>query len=86
MRNMFEVMGNDERAVWGEFVRRVEGRPSMGKGSGSCDEKGMQDDSPGSGQPGQSAQGTGMGQEQQGQTGSDSMMAPMGHLTMQPGE
>ncbi|KAH7927043.1 hypothetical protein BV22DRAFT_1007806 [Leucogyrophana mollusca] len=27
MRNMYEAMGTDERAVWGEFVRRVEGRP-----------------------------------------------------------
>ena len=28
VRSMFEGMGTDERAVWGEFVRRVEGRPS----------------------------------------------------------
>ncbi|OAX36032.1 hypothetical protein K503DRAFT_867853 [Rhizopogon vinicolor AM-OR11-026] len=28
IRSMFEGMGTDERAVWGEFVRRVEGRPS----------------------------------------------------------
>ncbi|KAG2351675.1 hypothetical protein BDR07DRAFT_1500675 [Suillus spraguei] len=31
---MFEGMGTDERAVWGEFVRRVEGRPSGKPGSG----------------------------------------------------
>lgn len=88
VRNLFEAMGNDEHAVWGEFVRRVEGRPAMGKGNGSGDEKGMQDETPGgAGQPGQGAQGTGMGQEQQGQTGSDAMtLAPMGHLAMQPGE
>ena len=81
VRTMFEAMGNDERAVWGEFVRRVEGRPAMGKGNGSGDEKGLQDDAPGSGQPGQA-----QGQEQQGQTGSDTLIAPMGHLAMQPGE
>ncbi|KAF9233356.1 hypothetical protein BU15DRAFT_8401, partial [Melanogaster broomeanus] len=28
LRGSFEGMGNDEKAVWGEFVRRVEGRPS----------------------------------------------------------
>lgn len=28
LRRQFEQMGADERAVWGEFVRRVEGRPS----------------------------------------------------------
>jgi len=27
LRETFEAMGADERAVWGEFVRRVEGRP-----------------------------------------------------------
>lgn len=88
VRNLFEAMGNDERAVWGEFVRRVEGRPAMGKGGASGDEKGLRDETPGGGgQPGQNAQGTGMGQEQQGQTGSDPMtLAPMGHLAMQPGE
>lgn len=86
VRNMFEVMGNDERAVWGEFVRRVEGRPSMGKGCGSGDEKGLQEEVPGSGQQGQSGQSTGMGQDQQGQTGSDPIIDPMGHLTIQPGE
>jgi hypothetical protein len=31
LRAAFEEMGSDERAVWGEFVRRVEGRPP-GKG------------------------------------------------------
>ena len=34
IRNMFENMGTDERAVWGEFVRRVEGRPSVKSGQG----------------------------------------------------
>ena len=34
VRNLFEAMGNDEHAVWGEFVRWVEGRPAMGKGVG----------------------------------------------------
>ncbi|KAG2365266.1 hypothetical protein BDR07DRAFT_1607579 [Suillus spraguei] len=34
VRSMFEGMGTDERAVWGEFVRRVEGRPSGKPGSG----------------------------------------------------
>ncbi|KAH7881866.1 hypothetical protein F5I97DRAFT_1932296 [Phlebopus sp. FC_14] len=33
VRRLFEGMGNDERAVWGEFVRRVEGRPPAGKAS-----------------------------------------------------
>ncbi|KAI0052679.1 hypothetical protein FA95DRAFT_1675044 [Auriscalpium vulgare] len=28
VRSIFEAMGRDERAVWGEFVRRVEGRAS----------------------------------------------------------
>lgn len=87
VRTLFEAMGSDERAVWGEFVRRVEGRPAMGKGSGSGDEKGLQDETPGAGQPGQNVQGTGMSQEQQGQTGPDPMtLAPMGHLALQPGE
>ncbi|KAH7916641.1 hypothetical protein BJ138DRAFT_1138846 [Hygrophoropsis aurantiaca] len=27
MRITYEAMGSDERAIWGEFVRRVEGRP-----------------------------------------------------------
>ncbi|KAF7433635.1 hypothetical protein PC9H_005596 [Pleurotus ostreatus] len=27
LRDEFEAMGEDERACWGEFVRRVEGRP-----------------------------------------------------------
>ncbi|EGO04229.1 hypothetical protein SERLA73DRAFT_173674 [Serpula lacrymans var. lacrymans S7.3] len=27
IKNLYEAMGTDERAVWGEFVRRVEGRP-----------------------------------------------------------
>ncbi|KAG6819174.1 hypothetical protein H0H93_014641 [Arthromyces matolae] len=27
LREQFEMMGSDERACWGEFVRRVEGRP-----------------------------------------------------------
>lgn len=27
LREQFERMGTDERACWGEFVRRVEGRP-----------------------------------------------------------
>ena len=80
VRNVFEAMGNDERAVWGEFVRRVEGRPAMGKGSGSGDEKGLQDETPGVGLGAQSPQ------DQQGQTGSDPMIAPMGHLAMQPGK
>lgn len=31
LREQFEAMGSDERACWGEFVRRVEGRPP-GKG------------------------------------------------------
>ena len=75
-------MGNDERAVWGEFVRRVEGRPAMGKGSGSGDEKGLQDETPGA----LGVQSPGMGQDQQGQTGSDPMIAPMGHLAMQSGK
>ncbi|KAG1740234.1 uncharacterized protein EDB91DRAFT_1133850 [Suillus paluster] len=34
VRGMFEGMGTDERAVWGEFVRRVEGRPSGKQGQG----------------------------------------------------
>ncbi|KAF8127265.1 hypothetical protein EV363DRAFT_1223528 [Boletus edulis] len=86
VRNLFEAMGNDERAVWGEFVRRVEGRPGMGKGSGSGDEKGLQDEtSGGAGQP-QGAQSPGMGQDQQGQTGTDPMIAQMSHLGMQSGK
>ena len=32
LRQQFEAMGIDDRACWGEFVRRVEGRPP-GKGS-----------------------------------------------------
>jgi hypothetical protein len=28
LREQFEAMGSDERACWGEFVRRFEGRPS----------------------------------------------------------
>ncbi|GLB33136.1 hypothetical protein LshimejAT787_0100210 [Lyophyllum shimeji] len=27
LREQFEAMGSDERACWGEFVRRIEGRP-----------------------------------------------------------
>jgi hypothetical protein len=77
VRNVFEAMGNDERAVWGEFVRRVEGRPAMGKGSGSGDEKGLQDETP---------LGPQSPQDQQGQTGSDPMIPPMGHLAMQSGK
>lgn len=80
VRNLFEAMGNDERAVWGEFVRRVEGRPG-GKGGGSGDEKGQDEAPGGTAQPGQGAQGPGIGQEQ-GQTGADPMIAPMGHLAM----
>jgi hypothetical protein len=33
VRDQFEAMGGDERACWGEFVRRVEGRPP-GKAAG----------------------------------------------------
>ncbi|KAF8994561.1 hypothetical protein BDQ17DRAFT_1412499 [Cyathus striatus] len=35
LREQFEAMGSDERACWGEFVRRVEGRPpgKMGQAS-----------------------------------------------------
>jgi len=33
LREQFEAMGSDDRACWGEFVRRVEGRPP-GKGAG----------------------------------------------------
>ena len=86
VRSLFEAMGNDERAVWGEFVRRVEGRPAMGKGSGSGDEK-LQDETPGGGgQSGQGGQSPGMGQDQQGQTGSDALIAPLGHLGIQSGK
>jgi len=79
VRNVFEAMGNDERAVWGEFVRRVEGRmvagaAVIGKGGGSGDEKGMQDES-----------STGVGAGQGGE-GSDTMVAQMGHMSMQTGE
>ncbi len=28
LKTQYEVMGHDERAYWGEFVRHVEGRPS----------------------------------------------------------
>ena len=85
MRNVFEAMGNDERAVWGEFVRRVEGRVGVGKGGGSGDEKGLQDETSGGVGQGQGAQSP-LGQDQQGQTGSDPMIAPMGHLAMQSGK
>ena len=34
MREQFEAMGGDERAWWGEFVRRVEGRPPGKAGGG----------------------------------------------------
>ena len=71
VRSMFEAMGNDERAVWGEFVRRVEGRVVIAKGP---DDKGQDD----TGQP-QSVQ------QEQAQT-ADAMIAPMGHLSIQPGE
>lgn len=33
LREQFESMGADDRACWGEFVRRVEGRPP-GKNAG----------------------------------------------------
>lgn len=33
VREQFEAMGGDERACWGEFVRRVEGRPPGKAGS-----------------------------------------------------
>lgn len=36
LREQFEAMGSDDRACWGEFVRRVEGRPP-GKGAGASD-------------------------------------------------
>ena len=85
VRNVFEAMGNDERAVWGEFVRRVEGRVGVGKGGGSGDEKGLQDETSGGVGQGQGAQSP-LGQDQQGQTGSDPMIAPMGHLAMQSGK
>lgn len=39
IRSMFEGMGTDERAVWGEFVRRVEGRPSGKPGQGEQGEE-----------------------------------------------
>ncbi|RDB20295.1 hypothetical protein Hypma_012677 [Hypsizygus marmoreus] len=36
LREQFEAMGADERACWGEFVRRIEGRPpSLKLGAGS---------------------------------------------------
>ncbi|KII96206.1 hypothetical protein PLICRDRAFT_241976 [Plicaturopsis crispa FD-325 SS-3] len=35
MRARFEVLGTDERAMWGEFVRAVEGRPPGKAGSAS---------------------------------------------------
>lgn len=66
VRSVFEAMGNDERAVWGEFVRRAEGRAGMGKGSGSGDEKGDE--------TGQTGQG---GQTEQTQTGTEPMMGGM---------
>lgn len=34
VREQFEAMGGDERACWGEFVRRVEGRPPGKAGGG----------------------------------------------------
>ena len=34
IRREFEMMGGDERAMWGEFVRRVEGRAPGKAGSG----------------------------------------------------
>lgn len=33
LREQFEALGSDERAFWGEFVRRVEGRPPGKSGS-----------------------------------------------------
>ena len=35
VREQFEAMGGDERACWGEFVRRVEGRPPGKAGGGA---------------------------------------------------
>jgi hypothetical protein len=35
IREEFEAMGEDERACWGEFVRRVEGRPPGRAGQGA---------------------------------------------------
>ncbi|KAJ2932581.1 hypothetical protein H1R20_g4538, partial [Candolleomyces eurysporus] len=34
LRQQFEALGTDQRACWGEFVRRVEGRPSGKPGAG----------------------------------------------------
>ncbi|KAJ2915959.1 hypothetical protein MD484_g4422, partial [Candolleomyces efflorescens] len=34
LRQQFEALGTDQRACWGEFVRRVEGRPSGKPGTG----------------------------------------------------
>ncbi|KIJ59414.1 hypothetical protein HYDPIDRAFT_118507 [Hydnomerulius pinastri MD-312] len=90
VRALFEGMGNDERAVWGEFVRRVEGRPSAGKIGGTGEEEaGLHGEMQGgSGQQGeQSPQSAVMGQEQRGETNTNQMMAQMGmpHMGMQQG-
>lgn len=35
LKEQFEALGSDERACWGEFVRRVEGRPPGKNSSGA---------------------------------------------------
>ncbi|KAF9224537.1 hypothetical protein BS17DRAFT_80422 [Gyrodon lividus] len=84
VRSLFEGMGNNEGAVWGEFVRRVEGKPSTGKVGGTGeDDAGLHGEMRG----GHSPQSMLAGQEHQGQANSNQIMAQMGvpHMSMQPG-
>ncbi|KIJ58846.1 hypothetical protein HYDPIDRAFT_119095 [Hydnomerulius pinastri MD-312] len=98
VRALFEGMGNDERAVGGEFVRRVEGRSSAGKIGGTGEEEaglhgemqggsGQQGEQTSAGSAEQSPQSAVMGQEQRGETNTNQMMAQMGvpHMGMQQG-
>ena len=49
VREQFEAMGGDERACWGEFVRRVEGRPPGKAGGGGAGGGGMSKSGTGTG-------------------------------------
>ncbi|KIJ21242.1 hypothetical protein PAXINDRAFT_66361 [Paxillus involutus ATCC 200175] len=88
VKSLFEGMENDERAVWGEFVRRVEGKPSAGKVGGTGEEEaGLHREMQGGlGQRG-GPQNTAAGQEQQGEPSSNQMMVQIGvsHMNMQSG-
>jgi hypothetical protein len=74
VRNAFEGMGTDERAVWGEFVRRVEGRPSGKPGQGERGEEPVLQGVPHEGGP----QSSPVQEEQHGETNTVPLMDSLG--------